>query len=176
MLTTSFSSPQGVFSITTLNIDYRDWRFAVTMVAVCVPFFFLIFVLQTRVGIDTAKKAGQLLNKKVRPWIFGTTAVANRAGGSGGAEAGGGKNKKSRVFAVGRGQRPGIRRTQSSHGSGLGGHAVNVHRRGTGTASLGGERGGVGWGRMRGRMRWGRCWRKRERGEEGGSTENDSNV
>ncbi len=37
----------GVFGITTLDVRPTDWRFAVTLVAVCVPFFVLILVLQT---------------------------------------------------------------------------------------------------------------------------------
>ncbi len=37
----------GVFGITTLDVSPTDWRFAVTLVAVCVPFFVLILVLQT---------------------------------------------------------------------------------------------------------------------------------
>ncbi|VBB81854.1 Putative protein of unknown function [Podospora comata] len=37
----------GVFSITTLEIEPEDWRFGVTLVGVCVPFFVLILVLQS---------------------------------------------------------------------------------------------------------------------------------
>lgn len=133
--------------------------------------------------MDAVKRSGQFFDKKVRRVIFGNTNT-NRAGGSGGAEASGGR--KGRLF--GRGQRPVIRRTQST----LGSH--HIHRRGTGTASLAGERSGLAWGRMRPRMRWGGgaggggrgietkgsgwtpWWRKRQQAEEGVSTEKDSNV
>lgn len=37
----------SVFGMTNFEFDDRDWRFIAIMVAVCVPFFLLIFVLQT---------------------------------------------------------------------------------------------------------------------------------
>ncbi|OIW26757.1 hypothetical protein CONLIGDRAFT_557157, partial [Coniochaeta ligniaria NRRL 30616] len=48
----------SVFGITTLDIQADDWRFPVTMVTVCVPFFVLIFVLQTRAGVSAIRKSG----------------------------------------------------------------------------------------------------------------------
>ncbi|KAK4242903.1 hypothetical protein C8A03DRAFT_39848 [Achaetomium macrosporum] len=42
----------GVFGITTFDITTKDWRFPVTMVSVCIPFFILILVLQTRAAME----------------------------------------------------------------------------------------------------------------------------
>lgn len=56
---------QSVFGITTLDIKADDWRFPVTMVTVCVPFFVLIFVLQTRAGVGALRKSGKFLDKQV---------------------------------------------------------------------------------------------------------------
>lgn len=39
---------QSVFGMTEFSIPATDWRFAVTMVLVCVPFMLLISILQTR--------------------------------------------------------------------------------------------------------------------------------
>lgn len=39
---------QSVFGMTEFKIAASDWRFAVTMVLVCVPFMLLISILQTR--------------------------------------------------------------------------------------------------------------------------------
>jgi hypothetical protein len=52
-----------VFGITTLDIQADDWRFPVTMVTVCVPFFVLIFVLQTRAGISALRKSGKYIDR-----------------------------------------------------------------------------------------------------------------
>jgi hypothetical protein len=38
-----------VFGITEFTIPATDWRFALTMVLVCIPFMALIFLLQTRI-------------------------------------------------------------------------------------------------------------------------------
>jgi hypothetical protein len=38
---------QSVFGITNFEFGDRDWQFIVIMVAVCVPFFLLIFLLRT---------------------------------------------------------------------------------------------------------------------------------
>lgn len=40
-----------------IAIPPTDWRFVVIMVAVCIPFFVLIFVLQTHAGMSLAKRA-----------------------------------------------------------------------------------------------------------------------
>lgn len=58
-------SYQSVFGITTLDIQASDWRFPVTMVTVCVPFFVLIFVLQTRAGVNALRKAGKYFDRQV---------------------------------------------------------------------------------------------------------------
>ncbi|KAH8904541.1 hypothetical protein BR93DRAFT_883002 [Coniochaeta sp. PMI_546] len=61
----------SVFGITTLDIQANDWRFPVTMVTVCVPFFVLIFVLQTRAGVSALRKSGKYFDKQVSHF-FGT--------------------------------------------------------------------------------------------------------
>ncbi|KLU84750.1 hypothetical protein MAPG_03786 [Magnaporthiopsis poae ATCC 64411] len=48
----------SVFGITEFNISPDDWRFATTMVCVCVPFFVLIVVLQTQAGMEMCKRLG----------------------------------------------------------------------------------------------------------------------
>lgn len=53
----------SVFGITTFGTPVDDWRFPVTMVLVCVPFFMLIFVLQTRAGMKGVKKCGQFFER-----------------------------------------------------------------------------------------------------------------
>ncbi len=42
---------QSVFGITNFDISPNDWRFPVTMVAICLPFFFFILVVQTNTGM-----------------------------------------------------------------------------------------------------------------------------
>jgi hypothetical protein len=50
-----------VFGITELHIPATDWRFAVTMVAVCVPFMILVFLLQSRLFTRMLRKTGDWL-------------------------------------------------------------------------------------------------------------------
>ncbi|KAE9572380.1 hypothetical protein CGCF415_v008555 [Colletotrichum fructicola] len=45
----------SVFGITEFTISPQDWRFAVTMVCVCVPFLIALIMLQTRAGYSLAK-------------------------------------------------------------------------------------------------------------------------
>ncbi|KAK4218349.1 hypothetical protein QBC37DRAFT_198740 [Rhypophila decipiens] len=156
----------GVFSITTVDIETWDWRFYTTMVAVCVPFFFLIFVLQTRVGMAGLKKYWQLLKRhQVRPLmaLLGLGGTTNRAGGAGtgsggtgggGADAsggGGGGADGRRGKMRRRNLKPGIRRTQPGLAT-SGHHHHHINRRGTGNStSMGGRKGVVSssWARMR---------------------------
>lgn len=60
MVLTIFPPPchKSVFGMQTFTISPTDWRFAVTMVAVCVPFFILIFVLQTHAGMSLYRRLG----------------------------------------------------------------------------------------------------------------------
>lgn len=51
----------SVFGITNFDISPEDWRFALTMVCVCVPFFVLILVLQTQAGMEMCKRLGDSL-------------------------------------------------------------------------------------------------------------------
>ncbi|KHE80986.1 hypothetical protein GE21DRAFT_1275760 [Neurospora crassa] len=53
----------SVFGITTLEISVDDWRFPVTLIAVCIPFFMVIFVLQTRWGMKMAKNLGNRIDR-----------------------------------------------------------------------------------------------------------------
>ncbi|KAF9873510.1 GTPase-activator protein for ras-like GTPase containing protein [Colletotrichum karsti] len=45
----------SVFGITEFTISPQDWRFAVTMVCVCVPFIIALILLQTRAGYSLAR-------------------------------------------------------------------------------------------------------------------------
>ncbi|KAK1979665.1 hypothetical protein LZ30DRAFT_596412 [Colletotrichum cereale] len=45
----------SVFGITEFTIPPHDWRFAVTMVCVCVPFILALILLQTRAGYSLAR-------------------------------------------------------------------------------------------------------------------------
>ncbi|ROW02459.1 hypothetical protein VMCG_06145 [Cytospora schulzeri] len=58
----------SVFGITQFTFTANDWRFPVTMVAVCVPFFLLIFILQTRAGMRAIKKLGDLIERNMGRW------------------------------------------------------------------------------------------------------------
>lgn len=42
-----------------ITIDPNNWRFVVTMIAVCVPFFILIFILQTHTGMSLYRRVRQ---------------------------------------------------------------------------------------------------------------------
>lgn len=54
---------QSVFGITTLEISVDDWRFPVTLIAVCIPFFMVICVLQTRWGMRMARNMGNRIDR-----------------------------------------------------------------------------------------------------------------
>ena len=56
--TPSANTTQSVFGITELHLEPSDWRFPVVMVCVCVPFFVIITVLQTRAGMNAVRKVG----------------------------------------------------------------------------------------------------------------------
>ncbi|KUI72400.1 hypothetical protein VM1G_08006 [Cytospora mali] len=58
----------SVFGITEFTFSANDWRFPVTMVAVCVPFFLLIFILQTRAGMRAVKKVGDFTERNMGRW------------------------------------------------------------------------------------------------------------
>ncbi|KAK2609139.1 hypothetical protein QQS21_002366 [Conoideocrella luteorostrata] len=51
----------SVFGITEFTIPATDWRFAVTMVLVCIPFMALVFLLQTRMFTRVVAKAYKAL-------------------------------------------------------------------------------------------------------------------
>ncbi|KAK3321607.1 hypothetical protein B0H66DRAFT_175982 [Apodospora peruviana] len=172
----------GVFGITTLDIGPSNWQFPVTMVAVCVPFFLFIFMLQTRMGMETVKKCGRFINRHNNR-IFGRHGNVRSGGGGGGGgghtnsglEPGGGDGsgggEPKRRFRP-KQQKPAIKRTQS------GMHPV--HRRNTG-ASMGGGGGSGGekvpsWSRFSSRMKMpvkgmGRWWGGGAGGGDGAGVE-----
>ncbi|KAK0673652.1 hypothetical protein QBC41DRAFT_352535 [Cercophora samala] len=107
----------GVFSITTLEIEPEDWRFSVTLVGVCVPFFLLILVLQS---MDSVRVAWGWVKKTGR-------GVLGLGGGKGGREGGGGggfsgdrrhlyHHYQERGVGNGLGREGGVRRTQTGLG------------------------------------------------------------
>lgn len=55
----------GVFGITTFDISATDWRFPVTMVSACIPFFILILVLQTRAAMVAVRKFGRMIGSYI---------------------------------------------------------------------------------------------------------------
>ena len=79
---------QGVFGITTLTIPASDWRFPVTLVSVCIPFFVLILVLQTRAAMELVRGFGMLVEgyfRLVLGWLVSSVGVAGgSAAGAGG--------------------------------------------------------------------------------------------
>ncbi|KAK4192221.1 hypothetical protein QBC35DRAFT_373917 [Podospora australis] len=73
----------GVFGITTFDISAEDWRFPVTMVSVCIPFFILILVLQTRAAMMMVRKFGRAME-----YYFSQGLGSLGLGGSSSAAAG----------------------------------------------------------------------------------------
>ncbi len=109
----------SVFGITQFDISADNWRFPVTMVSVCVPFFLLILVLQTRAGMDLAKKLGGLIDKSVRS-VFGGEDRRHyhfgpMQGANGAADGGHGSEgwRKKRMILRREGRRGGLARSQS---------------------------------------------------------------
>ena len=109
----------SVFGITQFDISADNWRFPVTMVSVCVPFFLLILVLQTRAGMDLAKKLGGMIDSSVRSvfggedrrhYQFGPMQSAH--GAADGAHGSDGWRKK-RMIPRREGRRGGLTRSQS---------------------------------------------------------------
>ncbi|KAK3942007.1 hypothetical protein QBC46DRAFT_83929 [Diplogelasinospora grovesii] len=97
----------SVFGITTFNISAEDWRFPVTMVSVCIPFFLLILILQTRAGMDAIKRCGRFIDDSVYR-VFGSLegdgkgkkkvkrGIAGGGGGGGDGAGAGGSGGNSR--------------------------------------------------------------------------------
>lgn len=50
------SRTQSVFGMNVIEISPNDWRFVVTMIGVCVPFFILIFIMQTHAGMSLFRR------------------------------------------------------------------------------------------------------------------------
>jgi len=168
----------SVFGITQFEISEKDWRFAVTMVSVCIPFFLLIVILQTQAAMQAVRRSGLV----VRRWVAGAWAqvgrgsAANVSGGVGivGAVLGGGDGGKRRFRRRGTqvGLGPGaLKRTATGTavgtGTGLGfGSMVTVQGQ---TQSPGPVQGGknVIWGWMSGvRLRlWGWSWEGNRHGK-----------
>ncbi|KAB5542394.1 hypothetical protein GE09DRAFT_240775 [Coniochaeta sp. 2T2.1] len=117
----------SVFGITTLDIQADDWRFPVTMVTVCVPFFVLIFVLQTRAGVRALSKSGKFLDKAVSRVFGGHRHQMQQHQGAGidhGSQMYPGPDARRRR------RRKGLKRTQSGFQSVVGTVAGTEERRG----------------------------------------------
>lgn len=69
---------QSVFGMQTFTISPTDWRFAVTMIAVCVPFFILIFVLQTHAGMSLYRRLRLYVTSFREKWRRNATARRDR--------------------------------------------------------------------------------------------------
>jgi hypothetical protein len=57
---------QSIFGITNFDVAPDDWRFAVIMVGICVPFFLLTLLLLTRKGMELLKKMFKLTRQLVQ--------------------------------------------------------------------------------------------------------------
>ncbi|KAK0625298.1 hypothetical protein B0T17DRAFT_492557 [Bombardia bombarda] len=139
----------SVFGITTFDISAEDWRFPVTMVAVCVPFFLLIVMLQTRAGMEWVKKG----SRAVEAWGRGVL------GGSGGAAAG--RRQYHQFHQQQHGQQ------QNGANASTGGADWGGRERDLGEGEGDGGIGGGGWG-------WSWVWRRRK--VAGRPVEKDGNV
>lgn len=50
--------------MTEFSIPANDWRFAIAMVLVCIPFMMLVFILQTRICAVLLRKAAGWISQK----------------------------------------------------------------------------------------------------------------
>ncbi|KAL2023739.1 hypothetical protein VTK56DRAFT_1453 [Thermocarpiscus australiensis] len=108
----------GVFGITTFDIPADDWRFPVTMVSVCIPFFVLILVLQTRAAMEALRRCGLLAEAYLRrmfggavdrrqllhayhPYSYGYHPQGAGGGSGGSSSGGGGASNNAGVGGVG---------------------------------------------------------------------------
>lgn len=153
---------QGVFGITTLTISPTDWRFPVTLVSVCIPFFILIMVLQTRAAMEAVRKCGRLVEdyfRRILPFAGTSSGMDRRqyynsqqySGGYGSYHGGG--------AGVGAGGGSG----REVVGLGLGNRASGPGERGDGGTSSAGEREHGGREKWRRRLRMARRERRERR-------------
>ncbi|KAJ4387895.1 hypothetical protein N0V93_008498 [Gnomoniopsis smithogilvyi] len=68
MLFLPLSFVTSVYGMQAFTIPPNDWRFAVTMVVVCVPFFVLIFVLQTHAGMSLYRRLVLTMKGWIESW------------------------------------------------------------------------------------------------------------
>lgn len=61
MLSQPLTPSQGIFGMELINIAPTDWRFSVMMVSVCIPFFIVIFVIQTHAGMSLVKRVSRAI-------------------------------------------------------------------------------------------------------------------
>ncbi|KAK4166542.1 hypothetical protein QBC43DRAFT_332267 [Cladorrhinum sp. PSN259] len=111
----------SIFSITTIDIEISDPRFVITVVSVCIPFFGLIMILQTRASMVLVRKIGRAVNR-----LFDFLPSLSYHGGHSGAGAGatGGLDRRGNYHYYG-------------HGTSAG---LGISSAGTGTSSSGGLR------------------------------------
>ncbi|KAK4111581.1 hypothetical protein N656DRAFT_141307 [Canariomyces notabilis] len=80
----------GVFGITEFDISPEDWRFAVTLVSVCIPFFILILVLVSpqapRYSTSTAPQRERKIKKESCDCPADAICTANPRGDANGAQ------------------------------------------------------------------------------------------
>ncbi|KAK3384966.1 hypothetical protein B0H63DRAFT_472038 [Podospora didyma] len=189
----------GVFGITQLEIRADDWRFPVTMVSVCIPFFLLIFVLQTRAGLNAVKRWSKSAeNYAYRVFLGGITtasgsSVGTGAGSSPGASnadphQGGDGNRRRVMMRFQRAPKRGVRRTASglhqfaSSSSALGGSSSSGQKKGGGEGGVrfwawprnGHWRLLEGW--QRGRGQGTNTTERLPRGQKDGSGDTDANL
>ena len=192
---------QGVFGITALEIPVTDWRFSVTLVSVCIPFFLLILVLQTHAAMNAVRKCGLFVETCFQRLLgpppdhrrqqhrSRSHSRASTGGGGGGGAGSGGRNGSA--AAVGGGGGGGGGGGRAGHGVGAADAERGVrHRwrkrlrmaraaRRESAAGLQmhqqksrrGSREKVGWSRLR-TWRW--PWRRRDEGAR--AAQNDYNV
>jgi hypothetical protein len=160
----SYVRVQGVFGITTFDVSVTDWRFPVTLVSVCIPFFILILVLQTRAAMDLVRKCGLVLERYLR------RAFSFVGGGTGGG-TGGGDRRHQYSYSY-------YHHHHASPVNHTGGGGNNSTALGGGVGGAGGKQGDTG---REGKVKWRRRLRmaraaRRERAVGGGTVRRTNSM
>jgi hypothetical protein len=93
---------QSVFGITEFTIPATDWRFALTMILVCVPFMIVIFLLQTRSFTVLVRIIKDYVALAITRWRHPETAENVPHAGTSRPQQGSGR--KRRLVAAARGR------------------------------------------------------------------------